>query len=84
MNCTTTYCRYAYMAECDIQAVWLTLPVTRIYSPLVQESKIQCLLGTVHNTEWMDHREVCHGRFEDIPILDSLDVETTCSYSSPC
>jgi len=80
MNCSTTYCGCRYMVEFHIQVAWASLPVTRIHPWLAPESKMQYLLGTVHNTEWMDHCQVCPGSFKAISILDSLNVETPYSY----
>ena len=59
----------------DAAVAWVSLLITRICPGVAHESKIQWLPATLHNTDWMDHRQVCHGSVEAILILDPVDVK---------
>jgi len=61
---------------------WASLPITWIAPQVAQESKSMPLPHTLHNTGWVDHRQVHHGLSKAIPVLYPVDVENAYSYSA--
>jgi len=70
----TTYSGCEDSLELDTGVAWGSLTITRIHPGVAPQSKIQWKPATLHNTGWMDHRQVDHGRFEAIPILDPVEI----------
>jgi len=66
--------------EFDSGVAWTSLPVMRTHPRVAHASKRQWLPATLYNTGWMDYRQVHHGSFKAIPILDSVDVEMVYGY----
>jgi len=83
-NSSRTYYACENMVEFDIAVAWASLPITRIQPRVVEESNIQWLPATLHNTGWMHNRQVHHASFQAVPILDPVDVEEAYSYSASC
>jgi len=75
---------YEHTAELDTGVALASLQIMRIHPRVSEESKIQQIPPTLHNTGGMDHRQVDHGSFGAIPILDPVDVENGYSYSAIC
>jgi len=71
-KCGTTCSGCQNTLEFNTAVAWTSLPITRSHLWVVEESNIQQIPATLHNTECMDAR---HGRFMAIPILDPVDVE---------
>ena len=61
---------------------WASLQITRIHLGVAPESNIMWLPATLQNTGWMDHRQVRHGTFKAIPILNPVDVKQAYGYSA--
>jgi len=83
-NPSTTSYGLEHKVQFDNGVAWASQLSTRIQLRVAQESKIQWLPDTLHNTGWMDNGQVCHGSFEAIPILDPVDVNRAYSYYAPC
>jgi len=81
-NFSTTYHGCEDMLELDTGVAWASLPITRIHLQVAQESKIQWLLATLHNTGWMDNHQVRLSSGKAIPILDPVDVKMGYSNSA--
>ena len=81
-NHSTTYYGCEHTVEFDTGVAGESLQITRIHLRVGEESKIQSLLPAVRNTGWMHDREIRHGSFKAIPILDHGDVKKTYSYSA--
>jgi len=73
---------YENTVEFDNRVAWASLPITRIHLQVPQESKIKRFPATLHNTEGVDHCQVCHGRLTAILVLDLMDVEKAYRYSA--
>jgi len=56
------------------------LPITGIHTWVASKPQIQWIPATLHNSEWMDDCQVCHGSIEAISILDPLDVKEAYSH----
>jgi len=69
----TTYCGCEDMLELDTGIRWASHPITRFHQRVDAESDILWSPATLHNPRWMDHRQVRHGRFEAVLILDPQD-----------
>jgi len=74
-NRSTTYYGCENMVEFDGAESWVSLLITRIHLRLPEDSTFQWWPATRHNTGWMKHRQVRHGTFEAIPLLEPQDVE---------
>ena len=70
--------------EFNTGVAWVSLPITRVHPRVAEESKILHLPAARHNSHWMGDRQVGHGGFEAIPILDPVDVKKVYSYSASC
>jgi len=68
--------------ELDTGVAQARLPIILIHMGVAWEPKIQRLPTTLHNTAWVDHCQVCHGRFTAIPVLDSVVFKTAYRYSA--
>jgi len=66
--------------ELDPGVARARLPITWIHMQLAWKLKMLRLPATLHNSRWMDYREVYHGSVETIPILDPVDVEEAYSH----
>jgi len=75
MNCGTTNYGCENTVEFETEVAGASLPITRIHLQVIEESKIHQLPATLHNTEWMDERQIQRRSFDAIPILDPVDVE---------
>jgi len=80
----TTYYGCENMVEFDTGVAGASLPIMRIHGRVAQDSSIQQLQATIHNTGWMDHRQVSHGSFKAILILDPVAFKMAYSYSASC
>jgi len=83
-NSSTTYHWGGYTVEFHTGVAGASLLIPRIRSLAAEESQIQQLPATLHITGWMDNRQVRHGSFEAIPILDPADVEKAYGYCPWC
>jgi hypothetical protein len=73
-RCTTNHgCEN--MVEFDIPVAGASQPNTRINLQVTQESNIQRLPATLHNTRAMDHYQVHYGSSKAVPILHPVGVE---------
>jgi len=79
---STTYHRCEDIVESSTGVAWASLPITRIHLGAAQESNIQWLLPTLHNSGWMDHLQVRHGGVKAIPVLDPGGVQMAYSYAA--
>jgi len=79
-HCNTSYDGCEESLEFNTEVAWASLPNTRIHLQVASESKIQWLPATHHNTGWMHHHQVRHGRFETIQILDPVGVQEASGY----
>ena len=68
----------------DIGFAWASLLILRIHPWVAPESKIQWFLVTLHNTGWLDHCQVQHGRFAGVPILDPVEVQEEYGHIASC
>jgi len=71
---STTYSGFEQMMELNTGVAWASIPIMRIHSQLVPESKTQWLPAALHNPGSMDPCQVRHESSEAILILDSVDV----------
>jgi len=81
-NRSTIYYGRDSTVEFNSGDAWVSLPITRIHLWVAQDSKIQLLPATLHRTWWMDHHQAWHGNFEEILILDPVDIEMAYGYSA--
>jgi len=85
-NSSTTYHGCENMVEFNTGVAWAREPITRIHLRVAQESKIQRLLATLHNTGWMDNRQVCNGCCKAVPITGPCvywnGIQSLCIMSS--
>jgi len=58
--------------------------IMRIHPWVAEESKALWLPVTLHNRRWMDNRQVRHGSFKAILILDSVDVDQAYGHTASC
>ena len=84
MNCSTTYSGCENTVAFETALGWVSLQITRIHLWVAEHSQIQRLPATLHNTGWLDDRQVWYSSFEAIPILDPVDFETAYTYSAQC
>jgi hypothetical protein len=56
------------------------LAITGFHRCMASTCKLHLILGTVHNTRWMEDFEVWCGSIEAIPILHSVHVEEAYGY----
>jgi len=61
-HCSTTYYICEDTSQLDTGVGWASLPITRIHPRVAPTFKIHWLPATLHNTGWMDHCQVHHGR----------------------
>jgi len=78
----TIYYGWEDMAEFDTGVAWAGTLITRIHPWVALESKIQWLPITLHNTGWIEYREVCHGCVKSILEPDTVNVKATYSYAA--
>jgi len=83
-NRSTPYEGCEKPVEFDTGVAWASLLITRIHPQVAHISKIQWLLPTLYNTRWMDLRQVRHGTYKAIPILDPVNVKEAYGYSASC
>jgi len=82
MNCCLTSSGCENTVEFNAAVAWASLPITTIHQRVAQEYQIPWQLATPHNTEQLDHRNICDATFTVIPVLDLVDVQTAC-HNSP-
>jgi len=78
----TTYYGCEGKVEFNTRIAWAGLPIARIHPPVAEESKIQWIMVTFHNTGWMDCRQVCLGSVKAILLQDAVDVEVAYGHSA--
>jgi len=74
-NHSTTYYGWEKRVEFDTGVAWASLRIPTIHPQVAQESKIQWLPATLHNTGWMDIHQACDWDVEAIPIPHPVDVK---------
>jgi hypothetical protein len=73
-----------HIAQFDWGDASAGLLITIIQPQLAQESNIQWLLDTLHNTQWMDYCQLSRGSVNAIPAPDVVDVEKAYGYCASC
>jgi len=81
-NPNTTYHGCDNTVKSNTGGAWASLPITRIHPQVAQQSKIQWLLASLHNTRWMDHCQVRHAHFKAIVRVDPVDAKKAYGYSA--
>jgi hypothetical protein len=81
-NCSHTNYRCENTEEFDTGVAWASLPITRIHQRVANESTLQWLPATLHNTGCVSHCQACHGSFMAILVLGPVDVENAYRYSA--
>jgi len=81
-NRSNNWYRCEDTAEFDTWVTSVSQPMTRIDPRVAQESGIQWILASLHNSGWMDHRCVWYGSSKTIAVLDPVDVKTAYGWST--
>ena len=82
INCSPIYYGCENTVEFNSGVAWATIAIMSIHPWVAEESKILWLLVSLHNRGWMENRQVHHGSFEAILIVDSVDVEKAYSHTA--